>query len=701
MHLKRIFSSCIAFSLTVSGIEGKEPASSFTESIEASLKNPSFSDGTLRTDLGGVITAEGLRIQAMSLSYTNTSVDGKKVIKVAARGDLLFEYRGQFLTGEKLEYDFVNRTGYLSHARSGYGIWFVGGDSFRVEENGSVFVENGFVTTSENQKNTWEIRAAEIKLTEDKQLSASNIQLKLGEVPVLWLPAFKSDLGFVSDPPIRYKFLWDKGVGPRVSVRYRVFSIKEFSLFGRLDYRISKGPGAAIESEYFRADGRCDLVTRTYGAYDKVVYDEKGLKRYRLQGLFRHESSDEKTHTRLTYDKFHDLKMINDFPSSDFEIDTQKRTRLLINHQENVAFGTLDFSPRLNTFESINQKLPLVKAGIRPFRIGKTGIMMENFISAGYLDYVYAHDLLKKHPTLHETHSGRTETRNRLYGTFSLGPLHLTPAVGVTGLFYNNNPQRESVGQGVVTYGVDAASPFYRKYAKARHTVDPYLRYFGISHPKAHLQNHYTFTIEDGLYQINSLRLGVRNFLQFTDNDLFSPNFCLDLYTYGFFNDKTFTQTFPKQYLSFSMEQPSYNLEATGCWNTQESVLDFANLLSKVTINENAAFILEFRHRSRFDWRKADHENFLVDMARSIPDLVNSPLSDGRNTILGKLQVRLSPKWNCGFSSHYGFGRKNEPSYHSFKIDGTTLLSSKWLLKFSYTHTTNDDRFSMQVQLAK
>ncbi|MES2199365.1 MAG: hypothetical protein V4489_04275 [Chlamydiota bacterium] len=698
---KSFFSVCACFSIALfSTLEGGEDPVN-KDTIEVHLKEPTFSEGVLVTDQGGVVTAEGIRIQARSITYTNKTEKGEKIIKIVAEGDLLFEYRGQFLTGTKLEYDFIKHTGSLSDGRTAYGIWFIGGDKVRLEEDGSFVLENAFVTTSENQNNTWDVQSKHISLSKEHVLSASNIRLNLAQIPVLWLPTFKSNLGFVADPPIRYKFLWDKGVGPRATIRYRVFSVEDFNLFTRLDYRLQKGFGAAIESEYYAKDKQTTFITRSYGAHDKVVYDEHGLKRYRLQGLLSHESTDDRTHVHLTYDKFSDLKMISDFPSSDFEINTQKRSRLLVTHREDTVFGSFDVSARLNRFESLNQKLPLAKAGIRPFAIGKSGILFENFVSAGYLDYVYARDLLHKYPTLHETHAARLETRNRLYRPFSIGPINCTPAVGVIGLFYNNNPNHTSIGQGVITYGGGINAPFYRRYEKARHTIEPYVDYLGLTRPKASLSEHYTFTIEDGLYQINSLRLGVRNILSFANRSIFSPNLSIDLYTYGFFQEKTFSKTFPKGYLSFAWNQPTYSCEGTSCWNRQESVLDFCNLLTKVTVSEDTAFIAEFRHRSRFDWRKADHENFLVDMARPIPELEASPLSDGRNTFLGRLQVRLSPKWNCQFSSHYGWGRSSEPSYHSFKVDTTTLVSSKWQLKFSYTHTTNDDRFSMQIQLVK
>jgi hypothetical protein len=140
-------------------------------------------------------------------------------------------------------------------------------------------------------------------------------------------------------------------------------------------------------------------------------------------------------------------------------------------------------------------------------------------------------------------------------------------------------------------------------------------------------------------------------------------------------------------------------LQTNTCWNFEENLLDFCNTRGDITFSDHFAISLEMRHRSRFDWRKADHENFFVDMARSIPELEDSPLSDKRNTFLSALHVHLTPKWSCHFSSHYGWGRLKDPSYHSFKFDLLTLLTNAWRFKVSYTHTTNDDRISTQIQL--
>ena len=246
--------------------EPPAPPPSPLQDLVIDLKNPTFSQGTITTEEGGVVSGPGIRIQARKISYTNKIEQGVRVQKIVAEGDLMMEYGERAFVGSRLEYDFVTKTGTLSHGKTFVDIWFLGGDKIELKEDGSFYISNAFITTCEDQNNTWEINAKSVNITEDKLLSAKNIRFRFLKVPLLWLPSFKSNLKAFSDPPIRYKVIWDKGLGPRVTMRYRVFSWRELNLFTRLDYRLKRGLGGAFESEYFSNDGRTTFVTRSYGA---------------------------------------------------------------------------------------------------------------------------------------------------------------------------------------------------------------------------------------------------------------------------------------------------------------------------------------------------------------------------------------------------------------------------------------------------
>ncbi|GEM_PF-286200 len=674
------------------------------QELTIDLKNPVFSHGKITTDEGGVISGQGIRIQAQNIEYTNKIENGVRIQKIIAEGDLMMDYSNRAFVGSRLEYDFVTQTGILTNGKTFVDIWFLGGDKIELREDGSYFISNAFITTCESQENTWEINAQTVKITEEKLLSAKNIRFRFFKVPLFWLPSFKSNLKAFSDPPIRYKVIWDKGLGPRFTMRYRVYSWRDLNLFFRLDYRLKRGFGGAFESEYFSPDKATTFVTRSYGAHDKIFPDEKGPRRYRLQGLFHTQTSDERTQVHLTWDKLSDTRMVGDFKSDDFEINTEKRTRFLVQHQMDNAFFNFSVQPRANRFDSIDQELPLLSIGVRPFQLGNSGIISNNFVRAGYLDYVYATDLKNQ---FHQrglksaTKSGRFETRNEFYRPFSLGHFIFTPYIGAIGIFYTNNPEQHPIGQGMLSYGFNAQTRLFRSYNRFRHLTEPYFQFQGITSPTAALSHHYYFDINDGYDQLNQLRVGWKNSFFTYRQSNFLPTLSTDLYTFAFLGNRAFSQAIPKTYLSVGWNRPSFSVKSAIAWNNEEQVWDYTNVATDITLNEDIAFGLEFRHRSKYDWRKADHENFIVDVARPIPTLLDSPMSDGRDTLLTRFFIRLAPKWTCHIQSRHGWGRKSEPRYNAGKVDLYTMLTCSWRLRLSYERMPNDNRFSTSVSLVK
>jgi hypothetical protein len=87
---------------------------------------------------------------------------------------------------------------------------------------------------------------------------------------------------------------------------------------------------------------------------------------------------DDKTKFYLSYDKLSDDKMPQDFKDSDFEVNTQKRTITWLSHQTNSAVSRIAIQPRINSFQSINQELPLITLGLKPFPQANTKSTIHN-----------------------------------------------------------------------------------------------------------------------------------------------------------------------------------------------------------------------------------------------------------------------------------------------------------------------------------
>jgi lipopolysaccharide assembly outer membrane protein LptD (OstA) len=175
------------------------------EEIQIDLKEPMFTQGVIKTDKGGVIKAEGIRIQAQNIEYINKIENGIRVLKVIAETDLMMEYGEQVFVGQKLEFDFNTRTGTIWDAKTDVDIWFLGGDKIELQKDGSYYIDNAFITTCESNENIWEINSETINISKERTLSANNIQFKFFKVPIFWFPVFRSNLKVFYDSPIKYK----------------------------------------------------------------------------------------------------------------------------------------------------------------------------------------------------------------------------------------------------------------------------------------------------------------------------------------------------------------------------------------------------------------------------------------------------------------------------------------------------------------
>jgi hypothetical protein len=241
-----------------------------------------------------------------------------------------------------------------------------------------------------------------------------------------------------------------------------------------------------------------------------------------------------------------------------------------------------------------------------------------------------------------------------------------------------------------------------RTFSRYKHIMEPYFTYEALTRPTGPPDGHYIFSIQDGYDKIQQVQIGIRHLLFSKKRPGKEASFSADLYANAFFSDPVIPQVFPRLYLWLGWRLRSVDLSFHNAWNFRNHVLDFSKARCKWTINENIALSLEGRYRSEYDWRKADHENFILDVTRPQSDLLLSPLSDRRITLLTKLFVRLTPFWECAVESHHGFYRMTETPYNEYKLDLFTWIGSAWKLRLSVTHTDEKRlRFGMGLNLVK
>lgn len=665
--------------------------SALKEGVKVNLRNPIYSEGVLKTENGGVIEGETLRLQARKIIYTKT----KEKTQVEAEGSLIFEYGKNVFVGDSLVYDFNEKRGKATCGRSTISPWFFGGEVIELLPDGTIKITNGFITTDENSSPAWRIFLKCGCLQPNHQLTAKRISLQLKNSTLFMLPQFSINMDTILDSPIRCKIRWSRK-DPNINFRFEFYETPTLSMVSIFDWRLNRGPGIGLESQYDSEDDLIHFKSINYIARDSSLEDPKERTRYRFAGLFEKRMDDDKLLVTLSYDKESDKLMASDYKDQGIDIYTAHRTLLKIHRQyDDLWIANIVTRVKINNFQTVKQELPTFYFTPHPFQVFNTRLISESQIKLSYLDFQYAQN------TLHgpNFHSSRFEIQERLSLPFHLGPVDfITEAMGM-GIYYGASPQHEPVWLKEAAVRAQAKCDFYQNFGSYKHVMTPYLHFLSIFPPSSSPNNHFIFDIHDGWFILSSLRFGLENLIFKKGADISQP-FQADLYGIAFFRSENFIKLVPKVYTDISwLITPYLKVGLSYAWDFVSNVTDHLNLRCETTVSEDLAFALEYRHRSPFCWRKAVVDNFILDSFRTREELRHSPLSDRRETYLGHLFWRFYPTINLDFRIRYGCNRKKQPNYLEYQLDLTKRLPAHWNAGLSLQHRTDDKRLVFFINL--
>lgn len=663
------------------------------EGVTVNIQNPTLCEGVLTTEQGGVIEAPGIRIQARKINYTRKVIEQVPICKIQAEEEVMLEFGDYIFVGERLEYDFQTASGALYCARAGVAPWFAGGQVIYLNADGSYEIESGFFTTSENYCPDWAVSIENATLEEERYLQAKGVRIRLFNWTLLWLPSLNTDLQKVSDHPVDYKVGWGGDQGPRISLSYQLFSWNRWKTFIRLGYRLKRGLGGGFETKYYSEDHREYFDTLNYIAHDSSIFLPHERLRYRFQGTYSNLLMNDKVSVEMNYDKLSDKDMATDYADQGLELEDAERTQLEIRRQEENWISSLYSRIRVNSFETVKQELPTCQLSWRPFVLGNSGIISDTRTKAAYLDFEYTSGL----PHVHDYNSTRLSASQRFYRPFSWGPITATPELGGEAIFYGNSPTGGDRWVGVGIFGCDLNTSMYQMFNSHKHVIVPYVKGRFYTFPITNPNKHYIFDIEDGWARLNVTRFGVQqNFYSQDFRGCMRRYLSVDLYANAFFDIHTIPYQIPRAYASFVL-YPSSILKhhVDIAWNFQEKQLDYANFRSAWTFSPDFAIAAEYRHRSSYDWRKVDRDNFMLDAFRSVRELRHSALSDRRSTALLHFFYRFHPNWAMEYEARHGWDRRNGARYNEFECALLATLRSAIQLRLSYQHRESEDRVAI------
>lgn len=650
--------------------------------LTVDLQSPTLQEGVISTQQGGIITAPGLRIQARCFDYIPQ-------LSLRASGDLMVEVGDELFLADAIHYDLTTREGILYHARVGIEPWYFFAEQLFLHADGSFTLYHGTVTTSQELGHLdWELRIADARLMDQHLLEAHNVKFYIQNIPLLWLPSLKTDLETIFDSPIQYALRWGGRQGVRGSIIYEVMAWERFKLFARLDYRIKRGPGGGFETYYKSEDKKEVFNTINYIAQDNSLSNPHEKTRFRFQGLYKNMLWDDRLRIEATWDKLSDEDMPTDYNDHGLDLQTAGKTQLTVKRQADDRFERLFARARINSFQSLKQELPTYEVLWKPIWSDNWGTIHYANVRASYLDFAYA----PAAGDARDYSSPRLFIEQRLERPTQLGAVRFLPEVDAIGIYYGNSPQHRTRFLAIGKAACEAHVSWFCPMEEWRHTVTPYLRVESYTSPTVSPEAHYIFDIEDGWYQLTSMRLGARQ--EWTLLHPISRPLRIDLFGY-YFPDAPH-QIAPKIYLEvhqqpFSIFRYDYLLS----WDLQHNELDQCNIRTAWTVATNLALHMEYRHRSPYVWRKAVWNNFLLDAFRSQQELLDSPLSDRRDTLLAAFFYQLNPQWAIRFEARHGWNRPIQPSYTEFQVDLLGTLRSASNVKLSYERREGEDRFAI------
>ncbi len=670
-----------------------------SDEVSVCLRDPVLSDGVLTTESGGVLTAPGLRIQAQCLETCYNKGESPGAIKVKAEGDLLLEYCDHIFSGCMMEYDFEHKRGIIYNGRGMLYPWYTGAQYVELLPGGEYVLHNGFLSTSNSWQPDWRLCVSRAYINRHRMLTAKNVQFRLMNLPLFWTPLLKTNLNWLADSPVRYRVRWGGRQGLRVGIMYKALDWKWFKAFLRLDYRFSRGPGVAIETQYCSPDGTESFCSRNYAARDSSTRDPNMRFRYRLQGIYQKSFRDELLTLCGSYDKISDEDMPNDYSDKDLELKTAGKTQLYLRSQS--CYGITDLTARIraNSFETVKEDLPAVGIALRPFTLGSSGVISENRFHFGYHDFRFSDEL----PTARDYNSTRVEFCHTLYRPFSWQWGTITPEAGAVAIYYGNSRDQSSKWVTLGRFGALASSTFHRYYGCYKHVITPYAHYKHFTKPNTGPDEHFIFDLRDGWDNLNTLRLGTRGLLyQKLDCGTVAYRMDADIYTYLFLDTPTIASTAPRLYTEVGLNaSPSLRYSTLLVWNQERQILDEYNIRTQWTASESLAIDAEYRYRSDYRWRKVDPCNFVVDSFRTETALRASAMSDKRSTALVHAYYRMTYDLAVELRYRHGWKRHTQPDYNEYQFDLCKTLRSSWHLKLSYQYRESDHRMAVHIKIGQ
>ena len=449
-----------------------------------------------------------------------------------AEGNARLEDANGVITGERIVYDFTNKTGIIYNADFRANPYF--GKAKKVEKvsDSEFLAKGGYFTTCSFDHPHFRLASKKITMCPGDKMLSEQTTLYLGTVPLIYLPRFnysmkKPIMHVQVEPGIR------KDWGAYLLSAWRYNLTDKVNVLAFLDYRNKLGWGEGFELNYIKTIvGKGDF--KFYYTNESPSNQPSGasteFQRYFMR--WRHKwDIDQRTNVTTEFFKITDKRRKNDstYPSDrgflqdyffrEYEKDAQPLSYALFHHAFNYSSLDVILQIRTNKWFDQIEKKPEINYNLPSLQLGESPFYFESINQLGTYN--------KKGTGLGDdlTHT-RLDTKNTFSLPTKIGFIQFKPFVSSRQTFYDKGANGQSGIIRTVFYsGADMSTKFYRIYnVKSnflkldinglRHVITPSIGYLYTHPPTIPIRNIKQIDAVDSINRGNTAALSLSNKLQ-------------------------------------------------------------------------------------------------------------------------------------------------------------------------------------------
>ncbi len=486
---------CALIVVAAKAVTAAEPtAASRGEPLVVDAEKLQFDRQTnLAVGEGNVVARyKGAVMRADRIRYNSATKD------VWAEGNVRLNRGDQEWVSPALYYNFETRALQTDLARGVVEKIFVRADKVSSTVSNRTDITAVTLTTCDYDHPHYRLEAKRGEIFGNERVALYNVTVRLGDVPVFWLPVVLFSLQADTQPislSLGHSGRW--GFYVLTTTQWQLND--HMGLGVHLDGRTARGAGVGADLKY-----RYKNTTGLLGGYfiDDADPDEyidllagKDLSHNRYTARWEHKQlfADDLSLT-INLNKQGDTDVMQDFFSQRYQREFEPTS--VIDGTWRAQYFTLSalVQPQLNSFYAEVERLPELKLSVNRLRLWNTPLYYEGETSAGY----YNNERGDTGDPLFTGFTSRASTFHQVVVPHTFWDwLSVVPRAGIRGTWYerapDTAPETNEVTRGVFNLGLEVSTKFWRRWdgiqlPKAgidglRHIVQPFANYQWVPRP--------------------------------------------------------------------------------------------------------------------------------------------------------------------------------------------------------------------------